>query len=1059
MKKLFRKLKNLKKRTVLLWGCIFLAIFIIGVMFANHWFSTRGVPRVLRNVILEKISDKDYEFSASGIKCGIFSNIEIKNLKIIGKNNKSEIRAKKAYLKLNPTFSLGGIKLLESAQFAGCSVICKIDKSLRPVLNEKKLLLENFYISLKFKDNNIFLKPVVLNAFNTKLNLSGKFYNIDSILHNSQENIIEKYKDILSKIIIEKDVPREVNLDLVLDFADDKKNIINASFIAPKVGYDKFLFSKFNAKIIYQNNIITCQNVEIEQLEEEAMFDCIYNLQNKNLNFDGNINLNLKTIYPYIPKDYLKDIKISNSSKINSSIKLDSNLNDLKNSKIIADIKVENIEIKQQICEKIETKLNYKNNILDVQKLDINLPKGQNIGTQIVWNLKTGDFNTTFGASVKPDTILNYLPKDIKKYAQIATNDLSKIKTKGRILYNTNKNIDNASGKIELTVNDLMIDNIYLKKLNTSLKIDKDIIAFKDSNISIKSNSLNTLHLNGHWDNSDKKLFVDFESSIYLDQLQAILEQKKVTSPFKHNLEWTDNPFKLKGGISLELKDIANPKYQGELSFALPKFTYDDIAFQSAIGECYFNSDFLSISKLKISMSEKEYAIIRGTFDMKTKALSTTFDINADKDKILKLYSNEIIERINKKFKFPTTKLIKLNGALYKKSIYDNEFLGDFHLLTPKLKFNEGEINNADIHTIITGQTFTLKKVKFDLGNEDYCELSASIDLKNKTIKSKYKFNAHYDKILAFLEPEMIKKANDIFTLVDRPEYKVNIIGNFKKDSFDNSNFVTTATVKHPHGKFNKLDVYDLLAIVNVTQDELEILFKDEVGTWDDIKFKNGNAVLRYRSHYLELVDLKADAYGGVIELDYIFDEQDIKTMKLKFSDVQLVPLVTDQGWKIGDLKEGGDLTGKLNVVFGECPDDEVDMTGLGKVTLANANLWTNPIVAPFSQLLGKENTSGKISKVEADLNFKGDYVKVENLKTDGTMISMSGNGKYFLNTKKYKFDVKSTIMKERSIISKVLSPISWLMRAELIGKGDKVKWRKLTNIKNLFTGSKKEDE
>jgi len=1060
--KIFRVIKHLKKRTIFLLFVISIVLFSGVAIYANYYFSTYGLPRILRNILLDKLSNEEYSFNASSIKCGVFSDVKVDNLKIIGTKNNAIIRVKKTLLSVQPGFSFSGLELLKGAFFDDCSINFKVDKEYKDIFGEN-FAMNDFNIQLYMKPGEIKVKNLALNYFKTNIIINGKVAHLNKFLHSSQfknstgnvfTEFINSNKIFIDKIRLDIDTERQLLLDFNVDMLETKNNEVHLYFDTPNIGYDNFYLTKAKGDVTYTNNSFICKDIDLRFDNKDTIsFNGDYDIEKKLVELDIVSDLNLKKIEQFIPIYYMKDFSFSEKARINSSINTSLDLNNYQNNAYIADIKVNDIEYDKNKIQNATFGLDYIDDNLN-GKCAIQLDNDQNIKSDIGWNIKSNKLELIFETHIKPQTILPYSSQYFEEFAQIATNASSDLTCSGNLSFNLNNILSTAIGKFDLVVENIIVDDVCIEKTEALFSIDKKDINFHNGFIQVKSENLTTLQFVGYWNNIEKMLFINFDSRLYLDHIKSILDKQEVLLPFQHNIDFAVEPFKIKGYFLSEFSNPEKADYSGKINFDFPSFSYNDIDFKSADGAFSFNNDFLSVSELNISLTKKEIASLRGVFDFKTKAVSVLFNMEIDKNKILKFYSNEIIDKINNEIIFPDNNIVSLTGSLHKSSIYDKNFLGNFHIKTPKLIFNSGVVQAADIHSTITGQIFTLQKIKLNLGKDDYCELEATTDLKNKTIYCKYKINSNYEKVLAFLNSEIKKKVTDIFTLVDKPKYKINLLGDFKKNSFDNKEFAVYATIKHPHGKFQKLDAFDLTAELKLNQDNLEILFKDITGIWDDIQFENANAVLRYEPHYLELVDLKADAYNGIIELDYVFDKKDIKTLDLKFNSVDLVPLVQDQGWDLGDMKNGGELSGKLKVVFGECPDDEVNMIGKGNVILQNANLWTNPIMVPFQKLMQKENTSGKISKVIADLDFKGEFVEVKNLKTDGTVFSMNGDGVYYLNTKKYNFDIKTEIMKDTlplGIISKVLSPISWFMRAKLIGNGDKVKWSRLSNLKKIL--------
>ena len=73
-------------------------------------------------------------------------------------------------------------------------------------------------------------------------------------------------------------------------------------------------------------------------------------------------------------------------------------------------------------------------------------------------------------------------------------------------------------------------------------------------------------------------------------------------------------------------------------------------------------------------------------------------------------------------------------------------------------------------------------------------------------------------------------------------------------------------------------------------------------------------------------------------------------------------------------------------------------------------------------------------------------------LSTNGTIIALNGSGEYNWDTDKMYFQVSGEALKEVSILSMVLKPLTWAFHAELTGTRAKNEWTLRTALRKIFS-------
>ncbi len=133
-------------------------------------------------------------------------------------------------------------------------------------------------------------------------------------------------------------------------------------------------------------------------------------------------------------------------------------------------------------------------------------------------------------------------------------------------------------------------------------------------------------------------------------------------------------------------------------------------------------------------------------------------------------------------------------------------------------------------------------------------------------------------------------------------------------------------------------------------------------------------------------------------------------------------------------------------------------LDGNGHFSLRNGDLWKVPLMEKLGRLLelssfnllrsGGGKSFGSITELDAEFDFNGTRLVVPSLYTDGTIISLSGSGEYSWEEDRLRFVVSGEPLKEISIISTLLKPLSWAFKAELKGTLEENQWQ----MKTLFS-------
>ena len=124
---------------------------------------------------------------------------------------------------------------------------------------------------------------------------------------------------------------------------------------------------------------------------------------------------------------------------------------------------------------------------------------------------------------------------------------------------------------------------------------------------------------------------------------------------------------------------------------------------------------------------------------------------------------------------------------------------------------------------------------------------------------------------------------------------------------------------------------------------------------------------------------------------------------------------------------------------------------GSGHISIHKADLWHVPLLTSLGRILSvgtfnifsrkKSSRLGTISKLKATIECQGKRIFFPEIKTNGTVVALSGSGEYDLEENQMDFLISGHFLKNLSIINWLLRPLSWAFKAELVGKPNDYEW------------------
>jgi hypothetical protein len=221
---------------------------------------------------------------------------------------------------------------------------------------------------------------------------------------------------------------------------------------------------------------------------------------------------------------------------------------------------------------------------------------------------------------------------------------------------------------------------------------------------------------------------------------------------------------------------------------------------------------------------------------------------------------------------------------------------------------------------------------------------------------------------------------------------------------------------------------------------------------FDSIRFDAFDLTWNLVDNDLRWELISADLHGGKISGKGLYNWfSGAGTLDAEFNKVDLSQTLGDLGREVP--AKLGRLNGEIHAQYRQWSEDTpVNIRGVGTVKIEDGQLWEAPIIKQLGSVIGL-GSFGSISQLQADLVFDGATMNVPQFSTNGTIVSLEGNGAYSWSDHSLNFNVKGRALKTTGIISKVFTPLSWLFEAKLQGTLSEPKWVQMSKIRDLLPG------
>jgi hypothetical protein len=233
----------------------------------------------------------------------------------------------------------------------------------------------------------------------------------------------------------------------------------------------------------------------------------------------------------------------------------------------------------------------------------------------------------------------------------------------------------------------------------------------------------------------------------------------------------------------------------------------------------------------------------------------------------------------------------------------------------------------------------------------------------------------------------------------------------------------------------------------NMTDFKVKIL--DSLCKWYSMPVEHFDGDLIFKGMDMDIKNATGKVYNGDLNLAYHTNFDTEKgNVKINLKDSEFAPVVKHIKWDLNG--EGGKISVDTEANLSYDTEDNLLMTGKGTLKIREANLWEVPLINAFGQLTSKwiGNKWGVITDLDADFQYKKDHIYSNNMHTNGNVVALRSEGKYYWSTGNFNFLVHAEVLKSMlpfKLITKIFDPITGLMETRVIRDKGVIKWQKIS--------------
>ncbi|MBN1863843.1 MAG: hypothetical protein JW808_02970 [Victivallales bacterium] len=256
-----------------------------------------------------------------------------------------------------------------------------------------------------------------------------------------------------------------------------------------------------------------------------------------------------------------------------------------------------------------------------------------------------------------------------------------------------------------------------------------------------------------------------------------------------------------------------------------------------------------------------------------------------------------------------------------------------------------------------------------------------------------------------------------------------------------------------------RVEASGMVDFMNMPDTIYRVKIIDSPAEWSGLPVENFSADLFFKGFDMFIKDGHGKLYDGDMRLDFLMNlETWLGKLELDIDNSSFAKLAKFVGEDMGNQEKGLFSLSMRNDFSIEETDESIErtfITGDGKVWIREADLWDIPIINQFGELTAKFTGRdwGNITTLDADLDFRRDHLFSDNIRADGTVISLSAKGVYFWENGNFDFTVRASVLESTLPLrlSKIFDPLSWMLESRVQRVNNQTKWEKIHKVKRLL--------
>lgn len=691
--------------------------------------------------------------------------------------------------------------------------------------------------------------------------------------------------------------------------------------------------------------------------------------------------------------------------------------------------------------EKGEYRFTLEKGILSLQECSIAVGKGEFLSVAGKYDLINKQISATAKGKVALHRSLPFLSAQQRKIGkkwekELRASEDKKVNFTSRLTHYSLKN--NAYELfLDLELPELELEKIRLEKSSCSIHLTPEKIEGKGKLPAFSCSPLPGKKLAekdaGTLSYSFRYFPEDFQASckgkIPFEFLENCLQDKeKLLLQWKEENKWIRFSGKIKKNKALQ------NKLQAELNLSFPEFSiFGGGKVNSLTAETVLTNDCVTIKKLQGILADSFRFSLKGKLLPFRKKLLLTFQGNGSPEDMLKEIApsyRKILESELQEIVFPK------KGAL-------SEFSAQLYMdygKKPSLWFLDGNIVLSDFQ--YRKIPFKYFATRFFLDSEGKLALPGAV---LETAQGRAVLNGIYEE----KRLPAAKASQGLFAGNGRLVFDL--------ESTMNGNDILKCL--YPQWKSDFLDFpypvkVDAAGSIDYKNDA-HTSFTASISNgrcyWKKAALSNIDCNIYYANERLLIPNASAVSCNGNLALNYSFDfneKRENGRIELKLKNADFSRLMKGMEADLKQLKGlEANCSGTLSADLAFDKNDQLLLYGKGEASIKGEDMWHIPVLGELLKTLGKAwqtKALGTITQFDMQFSLDKTLFRIEQGSSNGSVVALRTDGYYDWLTEEFDFHIQSELLKGTlpfAAMSKVLTPVSWILRRRFHGKGSQINW------------------